>query len=103
MRSLAFKETALGPRSRSPASHGETSARACSLRMWVSRRIKNSFVQKERRRYERALRTRGSCGCRMQGYRQGFLPQRKGHGPSRPEAIPQIVVEETAWGVVCPG
>lgn len=25
-----------------------------------------------------------------------------GHEPSRPASIPQIVVEETAWGVVCP-
>jgi hypothetical protein len=42
-RSLAFKETALGLRSGSPASHGETSARACSPRMYVSRRIEKLF------------------------------------------------------------
>src|SRR6266852_2861057 len=54
MRSLAFKETALGPRSGSLASNGEASARACSLRMWVSRRIEKFFGAKR----AAAIRTR---------------------------------------------
>ena len=39
MRSLTFKETALGLRSGSLASNGETSASSCSLGMQASRRI----------------------------------------------------------------
>src|SRR6266436_1502827 len=54
MRSLANKETALGLRSGSLASNGETSARACSPRMWVSRRIEE-FLSAKR---AAAIRTR---------------------------------------------
>src|SRR6266850_3205166 len=99
MRSLAFKETALGLECGSLASNGETSTRACSLKMRVSRRIEKFFCAKR----AAAIRTRvadtGSGECRMRGRRQGFLPRRTGHGLSRPAAIPQIVVEETAWRI----
>src|SRR6266478_7329010 len=54
MRSLANKETALGLRSGSLASNGETSARACPPRMWVSRRIEE-FLSAKR---AAAIRTR---------------------------------------------
>src|SRR5258708_7410944 len=54
MRSWANKETALGLRSGSLASNGETSARACPPRMWVSRRIEE-FLSAKR---AAAIRTR---------------------------------------------
>ena len=47
MRSLTVNGTALGLGSGSLAGNGETSRGACSLRMWVSRRIERVFCAKK--------------------------------------------------------
>src|SRR5258708_13786709 len=85
MRSLAFKETALGPRSGSLASHGETSARACSLRMWVSRRIEKFFCAKRAAAIRKSARSKtqtpreaalgGLCACRARSVLQRLVFQ----------------------------
>src|SRR5258708_4392394 len=103
MRSSAIQETALGLRSGSPASHGETSARACSR--------ENARV-KENQKILLCKRSGGDtdarCGHGVRvGVECGTIGKVSSHrgrvmGPAD-LAIPQIVVEETAWGVVCPG
>src|ERR1700704_2274041 len=94
MRSLAFKETALGPRSGSLASNGETSTRECSLRMWVSRTIEKFFCAKQWRRYGRGLRTPGPCGCRIRG--RGKVSSHRGRvmGPSDLRRYERLLVEK---------
>src|SRR5712692_3565383 len=58
MRSLALKETALGLGFGSLASSGETSARACSLRMWMSRRIEKFFCAKRATAIRKSARSK---------------------------------------------
>src|SRR6266581_3957591 len=72
MRSLAFKETALGLGCGRLASSGETSTRACSLRMWMSKRIEKFSCAKRAAAVRKSARSktktpRGAAEGRIRG------------------------------------
>jgi hypothetical protein len=67
MRSLTVKETALGLRSGSLASKGETTRSSCASKMWVSRLIEEIFCAKDAAEasYFTATTTRVKSSCEL--------------------------------------